>query len=90
MKYYFGILLCIMFMIIKIIYEKLFNKKSKIEIKYHLKESILLFISYCLLIQILIYFELYDNLNLIGENNNIVNNLKNTGNAMIFTNEPNF
>ena len=91
MNYYFGILLCIVFMIIKILYERIYNKKNTIELKTHLRESLLLFISYCILIQILIYFQLFDNLNLLGEIEGIKGNiLKDTGNAMIFTNEPNF
>ncbi len=51
----------------------------------------MLFISYCILINILIYFELYNNLNLIGDDLNIKSNtVKDSGSAMIFTNEPNF
>tara|TARA_B100000963_G_C22635973_1_gene677633 strand:+ start:2049 stop:2324 length:276 start_codon:yes stop_codon:yes gene_type:complete len=91
MNYYFGVLLCVTFIIIKIIYEKIYNKKNKVELKYYIRESLLLFISYCILIQTLIYFELYDNLNLLGNNlSNEINNFKESGKTMIFTNEPNF
>lgn len=91
MNYYFGILLCVIFMIIKILYERFYYKKNKIEIKNYLQESVLLFISYCILIHLLIYFELYNNLNLIGDDLNIKSNtVKDSGSAMIFTNEPNF
>ena len=37
MNYYFGILLCIAFIIGKIIYEKLLNKQNKIDVNIILK-----------------------------------------------------
>lgn len=86
MNYYFGILLCITFIIIKIIYEKLYNKQNKVDVKHYLKEGVLLFISYVILFKIMIYFEMNDSLNLLTD----ISAKESLNQPLVFTNEPPF
>ena len=89
MNYYFGILLCIAFIIGKIIYERLLNKQNKIDVKHYLKEGLLLFVSYVLLIQLLLYFEMNESLDLLSGTELKIKSM-NHNQPMVFTNEPPF
>ena len=89
MNYYFGILLCIAFIIGKIIYERLLNKQNKIDVKHYLKEGLLLFVSYVLLIQILLYLEMNESLDLLSGTELKIKSM-NHNQPMVFTNEPPF
>lgn len=89
MNYYFGILLCIAFIIGKIVYEKLLNKQNKIDVKHYVKEGLLLFVSYVLLIQVLIYFKMDESLDLLSGTEIRLKSLT-SNQPMVFTNEPPF
>lgn len=89
MNYYFGILLCIAFIIGKIIYEKLLNKQNKIDVKHYAKEGVLLFVSYVLLIQVLIYFKMDESLDLLSGTEIRLKSMT-SNQPMVFTNEPPF
>ena len=89
MNYYFGILLCIAFIIGKIVYEKLLNKQNKIDVKHYVKEGVLLFVSYVLLIQVLIYFKMDESLDLLSGTEIRMKSLT-SNQPMVFTNEPPF
>lgn len=89
MNYYFGILLCIASIIVKIVYEKIFNKQNKIDVKYYLKEGFLLFVSYVLLIQLLLYLQMDESLDLLSGTELQLKSMNNNQ-PMVFTNEPPF
>ena len=89
MNYYFGILLCITFIVSKIIYEKIYNKQNKIDVKHYLKEGLLLFVSYIILVNGLIYLQMNDSLNLL-DGVTLDNAAIKSSQPMVFTNEPPF
>ena len=90
MNYIFGFSLCIVFILINITYENFIKKNKIIDMKKYLYQSVMVFLSYYILVNIFIYFKMYNNLNLFNINNDNSQQLSNFDKPLIFTNDPNF
>ena len=90
MNYIFGFCLCIVFVLINITYENFIKKNKIIDMKKYLYQSVMVFLSYYILVNIFIYFKMYNNLNLFNINNDNSQQLSNFDKPLIFTNDPNF
>ena len=102
MNYIFGIFLCILYIILQILYEKIIINNNIVNVKKYMKDSILLYIGYYILINILRTFNLNEYLILWlktdstkeDSNSFSIKSIKTLTNSLtnplIFTNEPNF
>tara|TARA_Y100001970_G_scaffold279459_1_gene386857 strand:- start:1094 stop:1366 length:273 start_codon:yes stop_codon:yes gene_type:complete len=90
MNYIFGVLLCILYIFFKILYEKIYKSNNIVNLKTYIKESFILYLSYYVLINALLYFELHHYLVLLDENSVNLSTINVDDNPLIFTNEPNF
>ena len=91
MNYIFGFCLCIVFILINIFYENFIKKNKIIDMKKYLYQSIMVFLAYYILINIFIYFKMYNNLNLFNSNSDdTLESSSNFEKPLIFTNDPNF
>ena len=92
MNYIFGFCLCIVFILINIFYENFLKKNKIIDMKKYLYQSIMVFLAYYVLVNIFLYFKMYDKLILFNSNNNN-DNIQSSSSfdkPLIFTNDPNF
>ena len=102
MNYIFGLFLCIFYIIIQILYEKMIINNNIVNVKKYMKDSFLLYIGYYILINILKSLNLNEYLVLWCKSDNFKEDSNNFSlksmktltssltNPMIFTNEPNF
>lgn len=92
MNYIFGFSLCIVFILINITYENFIKKNKIIDIKKYLYQSIILFLAYYALVNVFLYFKMYDKLILFNSNNNndTIQSSSTFDKPLIFTNDPNF
>lgn len=86
MNYIFGLLLSLAFIVIKILYEKIYNKNNIIELKKYISDFIILLLSYYSIINLLTYFNLTQYLIIIDD----ITSKTFTSQPQIFTNEPPF
>ena len=87
MNYIFGILLSLAFIVIKILYEKIYNKNNIIELKKYISDFIILLLSYYSIINLLTYFNLTQYLIIVDD---ITSKTISGNHPQIFTNEPPF